>query len=87
MFTKDKNGSQQVARDIVKLAGCNLGDLTSPKFIKSIRDFAASQDLQMLAEKLKVFFFQGNLQIIKSMLGGASHFGVDPGCSTAGGEL
>ena len=58
IFKKDKNSSLQVARDVVKLAGCNMGDLTSPKFIGSLRAFAASQDLQKLAEKLKVFFFQ-----------------------------
>ena len=46
----------QVARDVVKLAGCNMGDLTSSKFIGSIRAFAGSQDLQKLAEKLKVLF-------------------------------
>ena len=58
IFKKDKSRSLQVARDVVKLAGCNLGDLTSPKFIESLRAFAAKQDLQKLAEKLKVFFFQ-----------------------------
>ena len=86
IFKKDKNRSLQVARDVVKLAGCNLGDLTSPKFIESLRAFAAKQDLQKLAEKLKVFFSK-NLQILKSNLDWDANVGVDLGCSAAGGRL